>query len=501
MNYLEDICTVFGGADIDVDERIKNVNIHLLVAPSNLPNDANLLRLISSFPPQDNVTAFLEDDSDGNYTITSNTPFDKESYVTFRNSLLDDVPVSITFEITKGFKDEYLSVYCFEKFVNDILNLPICDMLAAFADLYEEQQHIYFKVYDREIFFKTGTMVFDSGTHSIKWTVRDRKSRLDKCREISCFYNQSQYPLLPDDFAVDVGSEKCKLNDLFSNICTILSLAYLATTSSITENELRIQITGQRILDDVIPLQLQESNEEMYKIYSWVFVDGNPIDKMLLARNTISTHCRFTKITRLDGKTLASIQANYNLYLKKNVEQYIELTNVVAEHIQTSVNNMAECIDKLQNGIKGNLIAVLGFLLSTVLTSGISGRSLDDIFTKDIITIMYFVLLGSLIYCGVTVSEIVARQKRVLSQYDEILKHYEKVLSKEDICEIAGNGETINKAKSKLKWEVATWAAVWIIFILIAFMTIDGLEKGMHFFSYLLCFVRRACSAVFNKAV
>ena len=72
---------------------------------------------------------------------------------------------------------------------------------------------------------------------------------------------------------------KCKLNDLFSNICTNLSLAYLATTSSISENELRIQITGQRILDDVIPLRLQESNEEMYKIYSWVFVDGNPIDK------------------------------------------------------------------------------------------------------------------------------------------------------------------------------------------------------------------------------
>ena len=388
---------------------------------------------------------------------------------------------------------------CFEKFVNDILSLSICDVLTAFADLYEEQQHIYFKVYDREIFFKTGTMVFDSGTHSIKWTVLDRKNRLDKCREISCFYNQSQYPLLPDDFAVDVGSEKCKLNDLFSNICTNLSLAYLATTSSISENELRIQITGQRILDDVIPLRLQESNEEMYKIYSWVFVDGNPIDKILLARNTVSTHCRFTKITRLDGKTLASIQANYNLYLKKDVEQYIALTNVVAEHIQTSVNNIAECIDKLQNGIKGNLIAVLGFLLSTVLTSGISGRTLDDIFTKDIIAIMYFVLLGSLIYCAVTVSEIIAKQKRILRQYDEILKHYEKILSKEDICEIAGNGETINKAKSELKWEIIMWATVWIVFILIAFMAIDGLENGMHFFDYLLCFVRRVFLSIMRR--
>lgn len=499
MNYLEKIREAFGCADIDVDERVKNVNIHLSVAPSSLPNEAGLRGLISLFPEQDSVRAFLNDDSGSVYTITSNAPFDEETYVAFKSSLFADVPVSITFEITKGFKDGYLSVYCFEKFVNDILSLSICDVLTAFADLYEEQQHIYFKVYDREIFFKTGTMVFDSGTHSIKWTVLDRKNRLDKCREISCFYNQSQYPLLPDDFAVDVGSKKCKLNDLFSNICTNLSLAYLATTSSISENELRIQITGQRILDDVIPLRLQESNEEMYKIYSWVFVDGNPIDKILLARNTVSTHCRFTKITRLDGKTLASIQANYNLYLKKDVEQYIALTNVVAEHIQTSVNNIAECIDKLQNGIKGNLIAVLGFLLSTVLTSGISGRTLDDIFTKDIIAIMYFVLLGSLIYCAVTVSEIIAKQKRILRQYDEILKHYEKILSKEDICEIAGNGETINKAKSELKWEIIMWATVWIVFILIAFMAIDGLENGMHFFDYLLCFVRRVFLSIMRR--
>ena len=41
-------------------------------------------------------------------------------------------------------------------------------------------------------------------------------------------------------------------------------------------------------------------------------------------------------------------------------------------------------------------------------------NGLDDIFTKDIIAIMYFVLLGSLIYCAVTVSEIIAKQKRIL---------------------------------------------------------------------------------------
>lgn len=154
MNYLEKIREAFGCADIDVDERVKNVNIHLSVAPSSLPNEAGLRGLISLFPEQDSVRAFLNDDSGSVYTITSNAPFDEETYVAFKSSLFADVPVSITFEITKGFKDGYLSVYCFEKFVNDILSLSICDVLTAFADLYEEQQHIYFKVYDREYFSK-----------------------------------------------------------------------------------------------------------------------------------------------------------------------------------------------------------------------------------------------------------------------------------------------------------------------------------------------------------
>ena len=85
----------------------------------------SLRGLISLFPEQDSVRAFLNDDSGSVYTITSNAPFDEETYVAFKSSLFADVPVSITFEITKGFKDGYLSVYCFEKFVNDILSLSL----------------------------------------------------------------------------------------------------------------------------------------------------------------------------------------------------------------------------------------------------------------------------------------------------------------------------------------------------------------------------------------
>lgn len=88
VNYLEKIREAFGCADIDVDERVKNVNIHLSVAPSSLPNEAGLRGLISLFPEQDSVRAFLNDDSGSVYTITSNAPFDEETYVAFKAACL-----------------------------------------------------------------------------------------------------------------------------------------------------------------------------------------------------------------------------------------------------------------------------------------------------------------------------------------------------------------------------------------------------------------------------
>lgn len=167
-------------------------------------------------------------------------------------------------------------------------------------------------------------MAFSSASHGIIWGLPDRKIMLDKCRTASNFYRQTIYPLLPEDFNIEVDYAGNPLTQLFSQLSTALTLAYLATTSSIVNNELRIQITGQRSIDFLILLEKVQPNAELYKIYHWIFTDGNAVDKALLARNSISAHCKFTEISNLDGKTFASIQANYNLHLKDNVSKYIE---------------------------------------------------------------------------------------------------------------------------------------------------------------------------------
>lgn len=481
MNYLLYIQQAFHCSSMDIDERIKYMKVTFYVYPSSLPSYEDLHTLISSFPVRDILTLSINDDSENSLRIVSNVGCTKESYLDFKSGLYDDDPVYITFEVNKQVDQNFMSIYCFQKFCADLLSLSLSEVLLAFTTLFSEATHLYFEVFDQDIFFRTGTMAFSSSKHSIIWTLSNRKIMLDKCRDISCFYHQAMYPLLPEDFNVEVDYASNPLTPLFSQICTALSLTYISTTSSIINDELRIQITGQRSIEFSTPLTKIKPNIELYKIYHWIFTDGNAVDKALLARNSISAHCKFTEICNLDEKTFASIQANYNLYLKNNVSQYIELTNAMAGFIQESTNNVSDCIFQLLSHIKSNLLAVLSFIFTVVLANIVSEQTLDNIFTYDVTVIMYWVLLGSLFYYVTSISEVCVKKRQMCKQYNDIKKHYEKVLSVEEIKYITSEDRSLEEAKKTFKKGIIIWAIVWGLFIIVSFIIIDFIGDGPHF--------------------
>lgn len=480
MNYLSCIQQVFHSSSMEIAERMKYVNIRFSAYPSDLPSYEDLVALISFFPSRDTLTVSMNDDAGNSIRIASNPAYVQDHYADFQADLYKDDPVYVNIEINKQVTDNQMSIYCYQIFCADLLSLPHSDVLAAFTALFSEARHLYFEVFDEDIFFKTGTMAFSSATHSIIWGLSDRKMLLDKCRDASSFYHQTVYPLLPEDFNIEVDYAENPLTQLFSQMSTTLSMAYLATTSSIVNNELRIQITGQRSIDFITPLAKVQPNTELYKIYHWIFTDGNAVDKALLARNSISSHCKFTEICNLDGKTFASIQANYNLYLKDNVSKYIELTNAMAGFIQESTNNVSDCISELLSHLKSNLIAVVSFIFTATLANIVSDQPLDNIFTHDITIIMYLVFAGSLIYYVISILEVQYKKRRMCRQYDDIVAHYEKVLSKEEIQQITNNGQPLAKAKNALKRGMIGWSIIWVLLILTAFIVIDFVGDGPH---------------------
>ena len=471
---------------MNINERMKYVNIRLSVYPSDLPSYEDLYDLISFFPIRDTLIFSMNDDAGNSLRIVSNTACSQDHYTNFQSNLYIDDPVYINIEINKQVTENKISIYCYQKFCADLLSLSPTEVLIAFTGLYSEATHLYFEVFDEDIFFKTGTMAFSSANHRVSWGPSNRKNMLDTCRDASCFYHQATYPLLPEDFNIEVDFTGNLLTAFFSKMCTALSLTYLATTSSVINDELRIQITGQRSIDFSTPLTKIKPNSELYKIYHWIFTDGNAVDKALLARNSISAHCKFTEISNLDGKTFASIQANYNLYLKDNVSQYIELTNAMAGFIHDSTNNVSDCIFQLLGHLKSNLVAVVSFIFTVFLANIVSDQPLDNILTYDITIILYLVLAGSLVYYVISILEVQNKKKRMCKQYNDILAHYEKVLPKEEIQQITDNGQPLIKAQSNLKCGMICWSCVWVLLILAAFIIIDLVSDGPHLISSLV---------------
>lgn len=480
MDYLAQLKEVFSVASATIDERIKHVTIKFIIQPSQMPSYSRLCELICLFPKRDKIKLFFEDESTS-LSISSPNLYSAGEYEHYVLGLFETDCIRATITIDKQLEQEKLSVYCYKSFTEDLLSLTVFEVLGAFADLYAENNHLYFEVFDSEIFFVTGTMAFSAIEHTINWRIPDRQAKLNACKTVSSFYHQSTLPLLPDDFKTEVDFDQNPLTVLFSRICTILSLAYLGTTSSIQNNRLFVQITGQRNLDYTFELSAINPNYELYNIYYWIFTEGNSVDKALLARNSISAHCRFADISHLDEKTFSSIQANYNLYLKNNVAQYIDLTNAMASFICESINGISDCLSQLFGHFKTNLLAVLSFIFTVFIANIVSDQPLENIFTYDIVMVLFAVLGGSLCYFFISLSEVIIKTQRITKQYANLIAHYENILSQEDISIITNDGQNLKEAKTALTRGIVVWSIVWIGFIVAAFVFADYLGDGPHF--------------------
>ena len=100
----------------------------------------------------------------------------------------------------------------------------------------------------------------------------------------------------------------------------------------------------------------------------WVYTDGNPTDKALIAHNVISLHCKFAALLNLDNVVFEAIKTNYNLYLQNNVNQYLDMKRDIAKFIQNVVTQVGDYAVAILEKFKTNLIAIFGLLFTVVLT-------------------------------------------------------------------------------------------------------------------------------------
>lgn len=462
--------------DIAVSERMKVYEASFKFAIDNAPEYKYFLNIIQEVPQRDKIKIILEDDTERTCDILT---VDEEGYKEFINHTLLDAIIDVRIRIDKRVSENHFSIYAFDEFVKDILSLSIEEVMIAFSALLKQSSNfIVFDVYSPATMFATKTMFFVPSGNGMIDTDFKRTQRMETCKEVSYFYNFDIYEVLPDDFKITINYKNNPLTELFQKITVLLSISFIATSSAMRDGQLKGIINGQRTMEYYCDISRLSYNKNLYSIYDWIYTDGNPIDKALIARNVISLHCKYVSITEIDEKVIASIKSNYNLYLQENVKEYLELKNKVAEFICDTVSKTGEYATALLDKFKTNIIAIFGFLFTMVLANIVSNQPLDNLFTKEITILVECVLVGSFVYLLICYFQSRYEIKKAYNSYERLKLNYNDILTEDDLMKIFGNDEMLKEMKKVINKSEKIYLGIWIIFLIGAFVVVENVSTS-----------------------
>lgn len=473
MKFFSEIRRLFQSTDIVIVEQLDTAGASFSISFSALPPIENFRNILDLVPERDTAAIILMSDSDDIVTFT-NHQTDAFDYSTLTDGLLSEDNIYVRIQIDKAVVDGKFSIYDYESFVTDLLARSLPEIMNWFSMRLSGQDSLIFEVFDCDISFSTRTMAFDSSADALFTPMVSRCQRLSDCKDTACFYNMNTFEILPDDFIIQgIVRTNNRLQTLFGKLATILSFAYVSSSSSISGGAMNLQIAGQRTVNYDIKLADIDEDKKWQNIYTWIFTDGNPTDKALIAHNIISLHCKFETLLNLNGTVFEAIKTNYNLYLRNNVNQYLDMKRDIAKFIQSIVAQVGDYTIAILAKFKTNLLAIFGFLFTVVLTKIGSAQKWEDIFTIHTIYLIELFVGGSLIYLIICLFETKYKLQKAKQGYENLKQNYADVLSEPEIKEAFKDDKLLNDAEKSVKRGMIGWALAWGGLLLIAIIIIE----------------------------
>ena len=461
---------------VKYSEEVRIVDFVIEIADSTYVSKKVLRECLLSFPTRDDVEITITNEADDGIQISKNTDLDALDWDIFNGDA-----VTMTWHINKNISEHnVISVYCYEKFCDAIASKNLLDIMLIFSHLLMDRKSVHFEVLDQNIHFITKSISFmGSDDHDTIIDSVDRKELITLTRDNSNFRNGLMYSLIPNDFSFQISGAKNRLEECFSKIETLLSICYIANDSEILNQEkIEIKISGQRNIGMEIKIQDIKYNREIVKIYNWIYEGGNTTDKAIIARNIISLHCKYSSILNLDGKTFSSIQSNFNVYQKDNVDRYLSLKNEVGKSVTEIIEKTSELTFDIPNGMKNNILAVFSFLFTVILANIVSDAPLDNIFTRDITVIFEVIIFFSVLFLFFSVYETNYKIEQMQLGFEKLKKNYADVFDEEELRDLLEEDsfkkDVIRKVKRQRNWSIV----VWVVLLIVLFVVVEMISSS-----------------------
>ncbi|MFV0446936.1 MAG: hypothetical protein ACK5MF_00450 [Vibrio sp.] len=367
----------------------------------------------------------------------------------------DDVDLELRIDKEEAQNFDVFDVSVFIKYIQS-LNLQ--ESLEAWSK-FDLSNSLTVNVWENSDYFCTGSIEFKSvypkyaGPNNSIYVMshEERSNRIEKRDKCGHFANAAQFNFIPNDFK-SVTNNKFGLESYFNGLFNAFLIVYISDFSSISDNTLKYRLKGYKLLSESISFEnlVNHNSKELSDIYDWTYLEGNYADKIGLARNIISIHLENETLLSIESGSSDSVQSGYDLYLKDNVKQYIEIKNKISEFILSQSDKALEMTKNMFAMFKTGLWTFTTFFITVFLLRVVNKGTVSGAFSFEVLLVSMLLISISFIYLLISVLEINSDRDRLLGKYSEIRNRYKDLLNEKDLDKILNVTKVSNKEKNIL---------------------------------------------------
>ena len=407
------------------------------------------------------------------------------------NQFLDELQADISyggfdassfhFVFIKPARREATPVFHLESFVAYLAALKCTEQLKLLWSRFEPRNLLVFElVEDRLSEFGTSTIFFLKGRSALteaevasaeraRKNRHDSKSRFDAIRSVCHFESASICRFIPEDFRLGNRAEcPAYLLTFLDRLGSLHNIISLFDITRLTDTGLEYKLNGYKaVTGEIAAGQLTEDTNQQYAlVYDWVYEGGNLSDKIGLARNLLSIHLVSPQQLELVGSPFEAIRSAFELYLKQNIKQYIEIRGKVSDQLIDHSNKAGKIAEEFAGSYKKSIMAFVSFFASVIIAKVLTSKNFTHIFTRESTILSFFFLLIAAVYFGASYLEFGSERKRFKESYDNLKNRFKDLLTEGDIDRIMDNDRTHRSDLAYMKTKVRRFSIVWAITLL-----------------------------------
>ncbi|EHU9446458.1 hypothetical protein KZY42_003933 [Vibrio vulnificus] len=467
---------------VTISENFHTVKLELSLKKSMKETVLKFFDELKTISPRDSFEFFL--DICGNHVSITNTSH--QGYLDLLQHIEDndeEDSYSIELNIRKKHSDNTRSIYFIDKFIEFIQSSSLIDLIKTLSDDFEN--FVRFEVFSTfDACYSSGIIFYQHGDETNNIATIDRKSRNEQRELFEEASNNSEitYGLVPSDFRFIKDSNIPELNSIFESVCAAIALTFISNTAHYVGNSISYKINGYKTIccEGVKIQELRKFCNLVYKIYAWAYEGGNSSDKIGLVRNVLSIHLDNDGNIKFDGEVWEAIRSNYQVYLRENIQSYLEVKNKIGEVVIESTSKTYAMADDLLDAVKNNVFVLLTFFLTVVLVNGLKDNGIENIFSVGYLVVVLIICVVSAIWMMMVSMETINRYDSATSTIKEIVRvNYNKIIMDSEIDDTVN--PIIEKNKNYLKDQIKRYQKWCFSILTIFFLSFSVASFFLHF--------------------